>query len=180
MKKAILLTLMVILAICTWDGKCEAKTVTKTYETHAAGIDTAKATKAMKKADKKKAKAKKKAKEKKEYKRNLYLLSHLVYAENGDSSYSEYKKAMLYTGSVVLNRVKSKHFPNTIEGVIFQRGQYACTWDGHFERKPSKAAIKVAKKLLKHGSYLPSKVLYAAEFNQGKVYDKVAGTIYCY
>lgn len=113
-------------------------------------------------------------------KRDIDLMAHLIYAENGDDSYSEYMKAMEYTGSVVLNRVASERYPDTLEGVIYQRGQYACTWDGGIEKEPSADAFEVASKLIKDGSKLPAGVLGAAEFKQGRVYDYVAGTYYCY
>ena len=111
---------------------------------------------------------------------DIELMAHLVFAENGDDSYSEYKKAMMYTGSVVLNRVASDKFPGTIEDVIYQKGQYACTWDGGMDKKPSEDAYEVAEDLIRNGSKIPDKVLYAAEFKQGCVYDYVAGTYYCY
>lgn len=141
-----------------------------------AGIDTHKVAKLMEKEAKKAEKQKLKECEQ----ADIELMAHLVFAENGDDSYSEYKKAMMYTGSVVLNRVASDKFPGTIEDVIYQKGQYACTWDGGISKKPSKEAYEVASKLLRSGSKLPSKVLYAAEFKQGNVYDYAAGTYYCY
>lgn len=112
--------------------------------------------------------------------REIDILAHLIYAENGDDSYTEYMKAMEYTGAVVLNRVESEKYPDTLEGVIYQRGQYACTWDGGMDKEPSADAYEVASKLIRSGSKLPEDVLYAAEFKQGTVYDYVAGTYYCY
>lgn len=142
-----------------------------------AGIDTHKVAKLMEKESKK---AEKQKLKKEREQADIELMAHLVFAENGDDSYSEYKKAMMYTGSVVLNRVESDKFPGTLEGVIYQSGQYACTWDGGIEKTPSKAACEVAEELIRNGSVLPKEVLYAAEFKQGNVYDKVAGTLYCY
>lgn len=142
-----------------------------------AGIDTHKVAKLMEKEAKK---AEKQKLKKEREQADIELMAHLVFAENGDDSYSEYKKAMMYAGSVVLNRVASDKFPGTIEDVIYQKGQYACTWDGGMDKKPSEDAYEVAEDLIRNGSKIPDKVLYAAEFKQGCVYDYVAGTYYCY
>ena len=64
---------------------------------------------------------------------DLYYMAHLLYAEAGSSWCSD--ELQLYVGSVVLNRVESDQFPNTIRDVIYQDGQYACTWDGNFEKR---------------------------------------------
>ena len=34
---------------------------------------------------------------------------------------------------VVLNRVQSEDFPDTIQGVIFEKGQFSCMYDGRFQ-----------------------------------------------
>ena len=108
---------------------------------------------------------------------DLYILSHIIYAEAGGQSW-DFQVAV---GSVVLNRVKSKKFPNTIRGVVFQKGQYASTWDGNYNKTPSKQSIKVAKYLLKNGSQLPKYVYFQAEFLQSdRVYKKMGNTYFCY
>ena len=43
-------------------------------------------------------------------------------------------------GFVVLNRVASKHFPNTICKVVWQRKQFSWTWDGKSDKPKEKAA----------------------------------------
>lgn len=110
-------------------------------------------------------------------KSDLYILSHVINGEAGGSTY----KDKLYVGSVVLNRVKDKRFPNTIKGVVFQRQQYACTWDGNYNKKPNKGSIKAAKYLLKNGSQLPRKVVWQSQAKQGDgVYLKENRHYYCY
>ena len=49
------------------------------------------------------------------------LLAALIYCEAGNSSYD----CMLAVGSVVLNRVNSPYYPDTITGVIYQSGQFS-------------------------------------------------------
>jgi spore germination cell wall hydrolase CwlJ-like protein len=110
---------------------------------------------------------------------DLYYMAHLIYAEAGSSWCSD--ELQLYVGSVVLNRVNSSQFPDTIRGVIYQDGQYACTWDGNFEKEPDERAWKNAEIVLVHGSQLPDNVVYQAEFKQGSgVYCKVGNTYFCY
>lgn len=50
-----------------------------------------------------------------------YLLANLIYCEAGGESYS----GQVGVGSVVMNRVLSSVFPNTVTGVIYQSGQFA-------------------------------------------------------
>lgn len=116
-------------------------------------------------------------KTKKYSQQDLYVLSHIIYAESGGQSW-DFQVAV---GSVVLNRVKSKKFPNTIKGVVFQKGQYASTWDGNYNKTPNKQSIRVAKYLLKNGSQLPRYVIFQSEFKQAdRVYKKMGNTYFCY
>jgi hypothetical protein len=118
-----------------------------------------------------------KQKKKREYKKKLNMLSRVINGETRGSSW----KDSLYCGSVVLNRVKSKRFPNSIKEVIFQKRQYACTWDGQYNLKPTKRSVKAAKYLLKHGNQLPKNVIWQSSDRQGKgIYCKVGKHYYCY
>lgn len=94
---------------------------------------------------------------------DLYLLSHLICGEVNDCDW-EMKIAV---GSVVLNRVADPRFPSDLYGVIYQNGQYSCTWDGNFNKEPNEETIDAAKYLLKNGSQLPPDVIFQAEFVQG-------------
>ena len=100
-----------------------------------------------------------------EYQKDLYLLSHLINAEAGSDWCSD--DLMRYVGSVALNRVEHNAFPNSLEEVIYQPGQYACLWDGNFTKEPSERAVRIAKELLEGGSVLPVDVVFQAEFIQG-------------
>ena len=107
---------------------------------------------------------------------DLYILSHLIYGEAGGES----DECQLAVGSVVLNRVKSSSFPNSIESVVFAPGQYACTWDGNYDKEPSQRAIDNARYLLENGSTLPDGVVYQAQFVQGEIYAEIDGEYFCY
>lgn len=61
---------------------------------------------------------------------DMALLAQLAEAEAGNQD--EY--GMRLVCDVVLNRVKSPEFPDTIEEVIYQPGQFSCIYDENFER----------------------------------------------
>ena len=82
-------------------------------------------------------------------------MAHLIYAEGGGQG----ETCMLYIGSVLLNRVESDRFPNTLKECINQPGQYSVkNW--YMNREPSEEAYFVAEYLLTEGSELPDFVLY--------------------
>ena len=111
------------------------------------------------------------------YEDDLYILSHVICGE-AEGCGQDMKKAV---GSVVLNRVKDERFPNSIAEVVFQEGQYACTWDGNYYREPSQDTIDIAKDLLENGSAIDSSVVWQAEFVQGVgVYDQIGNMYFCY
>lgn len=94
---------------------------------------------------------------------DLYVLSHIISAESGNCS----EDMMIAVGSVVLNRVEDERFPNTIEEVVFQPGQYSPTWNGSFYDEPTDEAVEVAEMLLTDGSQIDESVVWQAEFVQG-------------
>lgn len=56
------------------------------------------------------------------------LLARLI---NGEARGEPYE-GQVAVGAVIMNRVKSPKFPNTIAGVIYQKGQFSCVTDGQF------------------------------------------------
>jgi len=110
---------------------------------------------------------------------DLEILAHLLVGEAGSDWCSD--KMIYYVGSVVLNRLAADDFPDTIEGVVFEKGQYACTWDGNYYREPSERHYRIAEDLLRNGSLLPVDVVFQAQFEQGsKTYAKVQNMYFCY
>mgnify|MGYP005759376533 CR=1 FL=1 len=69
------------------------------------------------------------------------LLARLIYAEARGETYS----GMVAVGAVVLNRVKSPSFPNTISGVIYQPYAFTCVSDGQINLSPNSTALSAAK-----------------------------------
>ena len=72
---------------------------------------------------------------------NVNLLSRLVYAESRGEPYT----GQVAVASVVLNRVKSNSFPNTISGVIYQSGAFDAVSDGQINLSPNDTAKKAAQ-----------------------------------
>ena len=75
---------------------------------------------------------------------NLNLLSHLIYAEARGEPYT----GQVAVGAVVLNRVKSSSFPNTVAGVIYQAGAFSVVSDGQINLTPDTTAKKAAQDAL--------------------------------
>ena len=107
---------------------------------------------------------------------DLEIMAHLLCGECQSGS-RELQEAV---GSVVLNRVASDDFPDTIPDVVFQRGQYSCTWDGNYDRTPTERNWEVARYLLENGSQIPENVVFQAQFKQGRVWKKISNQIFCY
>lgn len=63
---------------------------------------------------------------------NLYLLARLVYGEARGEPY----KGQVAVAAVVLNRVKSSQFPNSVSGVIYQSGAFSVVNDGQINLTP--------------------------------------------
>lgn len=58
-----------------------------------------------------------------------YLLANLIYCEAGGEPYA----GQLAVGSVVVNRILSSVFPDTMVGVIYQKGQFSPVASGRLE-----------------------------------------------
>ncbi len=75
---------------------------------------------------------------------DLNLLSRLIYGEARGEPYT----GQVAVGAVVLNRVKSSSFPNTVAGVIYQRGAFDVVSDGQINLSPNSTAKKAAQDAL--------------------------------
>lgn len=72
------------------------------------------------------------------------ILARLVSGEARGEPYV----GQVAVAAVVLNRVKSPAFPNTISGVIFQTGAFDAVWDGQFDMEPTENSIRAARDAL--------------------------------
>ena len=108
---------------------------------------------------------------------DLYLLAHII---SGEAQGCDNKEQQ-YVASVVMNRVNHNRYPNTIEKVIYQPGQYACVMDGNCYNVPTEANWENARYILENGSILPENVIYQSGGRQGKgEYIRTKWHSYCY
>lgn len=61
---------------------------------------------------------------------DLYLLANIIYCEAGCEPYI----GKVAVGNVVMNRVKSNRQPNTIQGVVYAKGQFSPVRNGSLDR----------------------------------------------
>ena len=75
---------------------------------------------------------------------NLNLLSRVVYSEARGEPY----KGQVAVAAVVLNRVASSSFPNSISGVVYQSVSFDAVSDGQINLTPDSTAKKAAQDAL--------------------------------
>ena len=108
--------------------------------------------------------------------KELKLLACLVNAEARGQIY----EGKLAVANVVLNRVKSSRYPNSIEGVIYQSGQFSVARNGVLQKEldrysnytssGQKASIKAAKAALNGSNNIGNRLYfnsYKAAVNSG-------------
>ena len=82
------------------------------------------------------------------YKDSVYWLARIIQAESGAEPY----RGKLAVGNVILNRVASTDFPNSIYGVIFDRKngvQFTPVANGTIYNTPSAESIRAAEECLR-------------------------------
>ena len=72
---------------------------------------------------------------------DLYLLARVVYGEARGEPYT----GQVAVAAVVLNRVKSSKFPNTISGVVYQPYAFTAVADGQINLTPDTTATNAAR-----------------------------------
>ena len=101
-----------------------------------------------------------KKQEQKKLKKQQELLAALIFCEAGNQPY----KGQVAVGAVVLNRIKSKTYPDSMKEVIYQRGQFGPAGSGWLNR------------VLQNKSYTKTAWKAAADALDGK--DPVNGCLY--
>lgn len=79
-----------------------------------------------------------------------YLLARLITAEAANQPYD----GMLAVGTVVINRMAHSSYPDTLRGVIYQKGQFARP-----KEKPTDRALEAAAEVLSGARSFPENVL---------------------
>jgi N-acetylmuramoyl-L-alanine amidase len=72
---------------------------------------------------------------------DLYLLAKTIYAEGRGEPYT----GQVAIGAVIMNRVRSPQFPNTVSGVVYQRHAFTAVSDGQINLNPDDKAMKAAR-----------------------------------
>lgn len=119
---------------------------------------------------------------------DLELLACVIYQEAGGDACSDLCRFMV--GDVVLNRVADSRFPDTIEEVLTQRGQYGTfsktgvVWPARAGNPGEAAAVEraydTARRLLsgEHSELYDAGYIWQAEFIQGTDVIEVDGTYF--
>ncbi len=72
---------------------------------------------------------------------DVYLLARTIYAEGRGEPYT----GQVAIGAVIMNRIRSKSFPNTVAGVVYQKNAFTAVSDGQINLTPNDTAIKAAR-----------------------------------
>lgn len=81
---------------------------------------------------------------------NTSTVQLLARAINGEARGEPYE-GQVAVGAVILNRVKSSNFPNTVAGVIYQPGAFTAVSDGQIDVPidSSSTVVKAARRCIK-------------------------------
>lgn len=100
---------------------------------------------------------------------DAYLLACIVYCESGNQSY----EGQLAVANVVLNRVRSAQFPNTISEVVYQSGQFTPAFSGSLANViasgPSASAVQAANDALAGNNNIGSYLFFNGYVDTSKV-----------
>ena len=72
---------------------------------------------------------------------DVYLLAKVIAAEARGESYV----GQVAVGAVVLNRVDSSSFPDTVSGVVYQKGAFSAVTDSNWSVSPDATSRKAAQ-----------------------------------
>lgn len=87
---------------------------------------------------------------------DAYLLAQIINAEAKGEPYN----GKVAVGNVVMNRVNHPDFPDTVKGVIFQKGQFYPVTNGTIYNKPSEDALKAANEVINGKQIVGKQALY--------------------
>ena len=108
----------------------------------------------------------------------IKLLAEVIYHENWHTDKEHL--AAYYTGAVVMNRVNSKAWPDTVEKVLYQKGQYSTT-KLFFTKEIPAECYEMARDIYKNGTPdVPENVIFQAMRPLGKTWKRVNTDYFCY
>ena len=76
---------------------------------------------------------------------DVYLLARTIYAEGRGEPYV----GQVAIGAVIMNRIRSPQFPNTVSGVVYQKHAFTAVSDGQINLTPNDTAMKAARDAIK-------------------------------
>lgn len=94
---------------------------------------------------------------------DLYWMSRIIYSEAG----AESLRAMIAVGNVVMNRVKSELYPDTVREVVFDRKfgiQFTPAYTGAIYMEPSPESVIAAKIALEGTCIVGESLFFAADY----------------
>jgi len=101
---------------------------------------------------------------------DLYLVAQLVHQE---AKYTT-KDGLVAVANVVYNRLRSSRFPNTLEGVVFEEGQFSPAANEKSLRsvRPSSGAVDAVLEVFARGkTILPKNILYFRAARMGTTWS---------
>lgn len=111
-------------------------------------------------------------------KESINLLAEVIYWENWHTDKEHL--AAYYTGAVVMNRVRSGAWPDTVKAVLYQKGQYSTTKYFYTKEIPPEV-YEMARDIYKNGTpEVPENVIFQAMRPLGKTWKKVNTDYFCY
>lgn len=112
---------------------------------------------------------------------SVNLIAEVIYWENWYTD--KERKTARWTGGVVMNRVKSPNYPNTVKEVLYQKHpvQYSTT-EYFFTKELPKECYEMAWDIYLNGvPEMPDNVVYQATFKQGSgEWKNLNGESFCY
>ncbi len=119
----------------------------------------------------------------------IYMLAQCVEAEAGH--YQNHSNSQRYVAQVILNRLQSDKYPNTLKEVIYQKSgkipQFSVAYNGAMNREVTQETLANVREVLNNGTDLPSNVLFFYSegvknnwVNTRPIYKTVEGTVFAY
>lgn len=95
------------------------------------------------------------------------LLERILWAEANDQSFDGQKAVV----EVIFNRLRSPEWPDTIEGVLSQKGQFA-TWKSRNKVRPTEVQSDVISEVLRETeTVIPADYVYFSTKKHGWMHD---------
>ncbi|MCR5576428.1 MAG: cell wall hydrolase, partial [Oscillospiraceae bacterium] len=113
---------------------------------------------------------------------DLLLLARVIDCEAGSDWLTD--DFRLCVGEVVLNRVASPEFPDTLREVVYQRGQYGVVNSARFSGAPRRDCVDAALRLLQGERRMVPAVVFQSDSLQGELFTmysdrRLGNTYFC-